>query len=198
LNIVYRDLKPENVLFGKDGHVRIADLGFAKKITEKTRTFCGTPSYLAPEVLNRQPYGMEVDWWTFGVLVFQLCSGCAPFQESHPTKTFARILNCAIRWPPKPQSYFTNEAFDLIMRLFELNPNERLKERDILAHEWFASVDFAMMKKRAIPAPVEVLAKIQMLSGEEYFPSENREQRVIVELSTGEYVESSERLFQGF
>jgi serine/threonine protein kinase len=189
-------LKPENILFSADGHISIADLGFAKKIDKTTKTFCGTPSYLAPEVLKREAYGMEVDWWTFGVLVFQLCSGCSPFQEGHPTKTFTRILNCAIRWPPQPQNYFSNDAFDLIMGLFTMNPQERLKEFEIRTHPWFTGIDFVKLQRKQIAPPVDVLVKLQMLAGEGF--DKDEEQRVIVELSTGEYVESSERLFQGF
>lgn len=202
LKIVYRDLKPENILFGNDGHIRIADLGFAKKLENNTTTsFCGTPSYLAPEVLQRVPYGIAVDWWTFGVIIFQLCSGCSPFQESHPTKTFTRILNCAIRWPPDPQTYFTNEVFDLIMRLFELDPEERLNEEEIREHEWFEAINFKELEKRALPPPTPVLHRILQSSSGDTFVDDGEDseyERGRPELSGGDHHESAEKLFTGF
>jgi serine/threonine protein kinase len=182
-------LKPENVLFGSDGHLKLADLGFAKKLNgKKTKSFCGTPSYLAPEVLERNEYGLEVDWWTFGVLIFQLCSGCSPFQEGHPNKTFSRILNCAIRWPPEPQNYFTEVVFDMIMGLFELDPQQRMTESDIKTHEWFADIDFDAMEKRKIDPPSKFL---NMVGG-------TIEKTQNVELSAGEHKESTDALFIEF
>jgi serine/threonine protein kinase len=184
------DLKPENILFGGDGHLKLADLGFAKKLNGgKTKSFCGTPSYLAPEVLERKEYGVEIDWWTFGVLIFQLCSGCSPFQESQTSMTFNRILNCAIRWPPEPQKYFTEIAFDVIMGLFELDPIERLTEEEIRQHEWFAGIDFDAMENKKVPPPGKFHKKqVGAPSGPD----------MGVELSTGEMKESTDNLFLDF
>ncbi|KAJ3254419.1 camp-dependent protein kinase catalytic subunit [Boothiomyces macroporosus] len=197
--IVYRDLKPENVLFDANGHAKLADLGFAKELNgNATTTFCGTPSYLAPEVLNRQPYGLKIDWWTFGVIIFQLCSGCSPFQEPVPQKTFARILQCNIRWPPDPQQYFSNTVFDLIMRLFELDPEERLGDEEIKNHTWFSKVDFEAMANHRIPPPGKVHSHVKnysqaMENSEELGPETN------MELSRGNPItQSTEQMFRDF
>ncbi|KAJ3308049.1 camp-dependent protein kinase catalytic subunit [Boothiomyces sp. JEL0838] len=197
--IVYRDLKPENVLFDANGHAKLADLGFAKELNgNTTTTFCGTPSYLAPEVLNRQPYGLKIDWWTFGVIIFQLCSGCSPFQEPVPQKTFARILQCNIRWPPDPQQYFSNTVFDLIMRLFELDPEERLGDEEIKNHAWFSKVDFEAMANHRIPPPGKVHSHVKnysqaMENSEELGPETN------MELSRGNPItQSTEQMFRDF
>ena len=192
IGIVYRDLKPENILFSSYGHLKIADMGFAKVINqEKATTFCGTPSYLAPEVLERKPYDYAVDWWSFGVLVFQLCAGCSPFQESHPTKTFARILNCAIRWPPLPQNYFTATVFDLIMGLFELEPDLRMKEDEIKSHEWFEDVDFDAIANRALSPPKSVLKNLSM-----HILSDSSD--ASLGLSEGQIQQSTDDLFLDF
>jgi protein kinase A len=199
LGIVYRDLKPENVLFTSTGHIKIGDLGFAKMLNpgQKTTSFCGTPSYLAPELLERKPYDHAVDWWTFGVLIFQLCSGCSPFQESHPSKTFTRILNCAIRWPPEPQLYFSKCVFELFMGLFELNPENRFKEAQIRSHQWFSSLNFDLMEKRAIQAPLVVMKNLfpMELSSRRKDSSVSRES---IGLSEGSLQPSMEDLFSEF
>lgn len=188
------DLKPENILFGVDGHIKLADLGFAKKLNGgKTKSFCGTPSYLAPEMLERKAYGVEVDWWTFGVLIFQLCSGCSPFQENHPSKTFTRILNCAIRWPPDPQKYFTEIAFDIIMGLFEIDPVERLTEGEIKEHEWFEDINFEDMENKKVSPPSKVFYKKQEVDS----PIGGVAQMGI-EMSEGEMKESTDNLFLDF
>jgi len=80
-SIAYRDMKPENLLVANDGHIRITDFGFAKKIEDKTYTLCGTPDYLAPEIILGQGHNQGVDWWAFGILLFELLSGYPPFND---------------------------------------------------------------------------------------------------------------------
>jgi serine/threonine protein kinase len=77
-DIVYRDLKPENIMIGGDGY-KLIDFGFAKVVTKRTYTICGTPEYIAPEILLNQGHGKPVDWWTLGILVYEMLAGYPPF-----------------------------------------------------------------------------------------------------------------------
>jgi serine/threonine protein kinase len=77
--IVYRDLKPENIMIGDDGYLKMIDFGFAKIVTKRTFTICGTPEYIAPEILLNQGHGKPVDWWTLGILVYEMLAGFPPF-----------------------------------------------------------------------------------------------------------------------
>ncbi len=98
--IVFRDLKPENVLIGCDGHIRLGDFGFAKKIhKEKTYTICGTPEYMAPEVLNKEGYDESVDWWALGVIIFEMLVGYSPFYDEDPMKIYRNIRNYNLQIP---------------------------------------------------------------------------------------------------
>jgi serine/threonine protein kinase len=158
-DIVYRDLKPENVLVDFEGHVKLADFGFAKQIPGTTKTFCGTPSYIAPEVILRQEYSTIVDWWTFGILVFEMLSGCSPFQDENSKKTYERIVQGRIRWPSNPLKYFSEEANDLISALLVFNPSKRLGSRadkDIQYHPWFSTLDWSGLEDRLIKPPIAI------------------------------------------
>jgi serine/threonine protein kinase len=89
--IAYRDLKPENLLIGADGHLRITDFGFAKKIEDRSYTLCGTPEYLAPEIILQQGHNQAVDWWALGVLMYEMISGYPPFYDQNPYDIYRRI-----------------------------------------------------------------------------------------------------------
>lgn len=84
LNIIYRDLKPENMLIAQDGHIKITDFGFAKQTTQKTKTICGTPDYLAPEIITLEGHDRMVDWWALGILIFEMLVGYQPFYDEDP------------------------------------------------------------------------------------------------------------------
>ncbi|KAJ3160256.1 camp-dependent protein kinase catalytic subunit [Geranomyces variabilis] len=150
-NIVYRDLKPENVLLDDCGHVKLEDFGFAKVIDGTTRTFCGTPSYIPPEVLLQKEYSSAVDWWSFGVLLFEMLSGCSPFQADTAPHTYERILAGQIQWMPSRRDYFSEAAEDLILGLLVSSPVSRLgcqSESEIRDHAFFASVNWRLVKMR--------------------------------------------------
>lgn len=84
-------MKPENLLIGNDGHIRITDFGFAKKIEDKSYTLCGTPEYLAPEIIMGQGHNHSVDWWALGILMFEILSGYPPFYDVNPYDIYRRI-----------------------------------------------------------------------------------------------------------
>jgi len=122
--IVYRDLKSENVMIGREGHVKLVDLGLAKRIlNNRTLTLCGTPQYLAPEKVKGESYGIQVDIWSFGVLLFELLAGYNPFtDEENPMALFRNIRKGKINWAP----YIGKEAINFIKKLLVIDPKERL------------------------------------------------------------------------
>lgn len=126
-NIVYRDLKLDNILLASDGHIKIADYGLCKENMghgATTKTFCGTPEFMAPEILLDQKYGKAVDWWAFGVLVFEMLSGQAPFKGHTEDEIFASILKDQVQYPTQ----LSIEAISLLKKvLFELSFSFSLK-----------------------------------------------------------------------
>ncbi|CDH55220.1 camp-dependent protein kinase 5 [Lichtheimia corymbifera JMRC:FSU:9682] len=153
--IVYRDLKPENLLLDSNGHIRITDFGFAKLIPDNvTWTLCGTPDYLAPEIIQSKGYGKSVDWWSLGVLIYEMLAGYPPFYDDDHLKLYEKIMHGKIRWP----SYFDPNAKDLLARLLTSDLTRRygnLKSgaEDVKRHPWFAAVDFDLVASRQIRAP---------------------------------------------
>ncbi|CAD8063725.1 unnamed protein product [Paramecium primaurelia] len=156
MQIVYRDLKPENLLIAKDGHVKITDFGFAKKIGNgKTYTLCGTPEYLAPEIIkgSKVGYGKSVDLWAYGILLFEMLSGYPPFYDNEPIGIYKKILSGLIEFP----KFFDNKVKDLIRKLLNPDIQNRLGFNDngesIKKHKWYRGVDWTRVENRQIPPP---------------------------------------------
>lgn len=156
LDIVYRDLKPENILLGSDGHIKITDFGFAKLVPDITWTLCGTPDYLAPEIVQSKGYNKSVDWYALGVLIFEMLAGYPPFycEEESPMRLYEKIIAGKVRYP----SYFNPSAKDLLKSLLTADLSKRFGNlangsRDIFHHAWFAEVDWEKLYRKQIPAP---------------------------------------------
>nr|AVY51828.1 protein kinase A catalytic subunit [Ustilago esculenta] len=155
-NIIYRDLKPENILLSADGHLKITDFGFAKYVPDVTWTLCGTPDYLAPEIVSSKGYNKSVDWWALGVLLYEMLAGHPPFftEDGNPIKLYEKIIACKVRYPP----YFETGVKDLLKNLLTADLSKRYGNlhrgsKDIFGHMWFAEVDWDRLYRREIPAP---------------------------------------------
>lgn len=158
LDIVYRDLKPENVLLDETGHVRVTDFGLSKDDVEtehSATTFCGTPEYLAPEMLlnrkSRAGYGKAVDWWSLGTLVYEMLTGWPPFYDKNLRKMCEKILKAELRWPDKVT--VSPEAKDLVAQLLVRDPARRIDGDGVHAHPFFAGIDWEALNKKEIEAP---------------------------------------------
>lgn len=156
LNIVYRDLKPENLLLDAKGHVKIADFGFAKVIPDnKTWTLCGTPEYLAPEIILGRGHGRAVDWWALGILIYEMMAGFPPYYDETPYLIYEKILGGKLEFPP----HFDPALCDLLTGLLQPDPQRRLGcgadgAWDVKRHPWFAaSVNWDALLQKQIQAP---------------------------------------------
>jgi len=152
-DIIYRDLKPENVIIDSDGYIRITDFGLSKdniKDNQSAHSFCGTPEYLAPEILKKQGHGKAVDWWSLGAIIFEMLTGLPPFYTKEREKLFYNIKFGELKYPP----YLSATCKDLLTKLFIKDPEKRLGSggrdaEEIKEHPWFAKVDWdGLMKKQ--------------------------------------------------
>ncbi|XP_034408108.1 cGMP-dependent protein kinase 2 [Cyclopterus lumpus] len=159
MGIVYRDLKPENLLLDAEGYVKMADFGFAKKIGlgKKTWTFCGTPEYVAPEVIMNKGHDFGADCWSLGILIFELLTGNPPFTGSDPIKIYTLVLH-GIEKVDFPKR-IVKRPDDLIRRLCKLNPVERLGNKkngiiEIKKHKWFQGFNWEGLRCHKLLSPL--------------------------------------------
>eukprot|EP01111_Echinosteliopsis_oligospora_P001109 TRINITY_DN1149_c0_g1_i1.p1 TRINITY_DN1149_c0_g1~~TRINITY_DN1149_c0_g1_i1.p1 ORF type:complete len:463 (-),score=105.15 TRINITY_DN1149_c0_g1_i1:116-1378(-) len=151
LDIVYRDLKPENILLDSEGHICITDFGLSKKIEnpEGTHTFCGTPEYLAPEVLKGHGHGTAVDWWSLGTLLYEMLTGLPPFYAQNVNVMYQKILGSELRFP----SFISEDAKSILEGLLIREPADRLGSNggdEVKKHPWFSDIDWKKLYNKEI------------------------------------------------
>uniref|UniRef100_A0A673C379 non-specific serine/threonine protein kinase n=1 Tax=Sphaeramia orbicularis TaxID=375764 RepID=A0A673C379_9TELE len=157
LGIIYRDLKPENILLDEEGHIKLTDFGLCKEAIDhekKAYSFCGTVEYMAPEVVNRQGHIHSADWWSFGVLMFEMLTGALPFQGKDRKETMNLILKARLGMP----QFLSAEAQSLLRALFKRNPANRLGSgadgaEEIKRHGFFSTIDWNKLFRKEVKPP---------------------------------------------
>jgi serine/threonine protein kinase len=195
--IVYRDLKPENVLIDQHGHIKICDFGFAKHLQDRTYTVCGTMDYLSPEIIKKRGHGFGVDFWALGVIIFEMITGYPPFDDDNPIGVCSKILNGDVTFP----DFLDDDTVSIIRGLLTEDLTQRLgcmegKFRDLMLHPFFASVDWNKCYQRKLRPPFR--PNITGLEDTQNFPEYDE-----VDLTTLEAVDTAltadqQKLFDEF
>jgi serine/threonine protein kinase len=159
MHVVYRDVKPENLLIDKTGYIRVVDFGFAKHVPERTYTLCGTPSYLAPECLTGTGYGKSCDWWAVGVLGYEMLTGRNPFDDEggDAQKTVRNVLRQRVQFPESLLDADA-KAVGFVRDLLQRKVVNRLGCRmdgaqEVMRHRWFSDMDWRGLLRKEVPAP---------------------------------------------
>ena len=168
--IIYRDLKPENILIDSDGHIKLTDFGLSKICNNKncrTKTLCGTPEYMCPDVIFGNDYGIEIDFWSFGVVLYEMLSGYLPFkitpEEDINKSIFTRKIIMF--------DHFSKDAKDLIKHLLVFNPTKRYNFKKIIKHNFFSGINWENLEKKLVEPPF--IPEVENSNICKYFISEN-------------------------
>jgi len=197
--VAYRDLKPENILLGADGHIKLVDFGFAKQVgNRETYTLCGTPDYLAPEVIHNSGHGLAVDWWALGILIYEFLVGHPPFWDQNVMRLYEQIVEGKLRFPPR----MSLAARDIISQLCKTDVSQRLGHIQggaarVKAHPWFDGINWDDLYYRRIPGPIipRVGHPADAANFEEYPPPPDPD---TLEIYTDDMREKYEALFAEF
>jgi serum/glucocorticoid-regulated kinase 2 len=155
LSVIYRDLKPENILLDDNGHCCLTDFGLSKDVdpNDKAHTFCGTPEYLAPEIVTGAGHDKAVDWWSLGILLYELTVGIPPFYSQNVNEMYNKIQHGVLRFPP----FLSEPCKAMIVALLNRDPKKRLGSKadieDLKAHAFFKDINFEKMMKKEIDPP---------------------------------------------
>jgi len=170
-HIIYRDLKPENLVMHEDGYIKVTDFGFAKYVPNKTYTLCGTPDYLAPEIVTGQGHGKGVDWWALGVLIYEMIASFPPFYDDEPMMTYRKIISCKFKFP----KYMSTHSKNLVTRLLKVRVTKRLGVINggatlIKNHEWFRGFNWDALAEGSLRPPImpEVKARDDISNFEKF------------------------------
>ena len=154
LDILHRDLKPENMLIDHRGNAKLTDFGFAKRVDDRTFTMCGTPEYLAPEIIDQKGYNRAVDWWAVGVLTYEMRAGRSPFEAGDQLKMFRKIREREMRFPRD----WTSDEIKFIDQLLQVDITQRLGyihggTQTVKRHKYFAGLDWSKLLRLKYESP---------------------------------------------
>ena len=201
--IIYRDLKPENILIDEEGYLKITDFGLAKILPhdEKATSFCGTPEYLAPEIITGEGHNAAADWWSYGILIYEMLYGIPPFYNENQNIMYDKITQDKLRFIKI--SGVSDSAKDLLKKLLNKKPEERLGSKgdfeEIKTHPFFTGLDFNLLFQKKLPAPFKpsFSGKYDVQHFDEEFTSEDTVSSVIPERKL-EYIKLNQDLFEDF